>query len=81
MKSFFLTLNKDALPVEGGVRPAGCLGDQSQQDHVVDQDQSDREQETPKHGLVEVKVFVLVQSRQPAAVTIVNVKTIRGSKQ
>lgn len=40
---------------------------QDQQDDVVDQNQSNWKQETPKHWLPVVKVFILIQSSEPAA--------------
>lgn len=54
-------------PSEFAVDPARGQRDENQQNGVVDQDQSERQEETPEHRLPKVKVFVLIQSSQPAA--------------
>lgn len=59
------------LPPQVGVCPACRQRGQEQQYDVVDQDQTDWKEETPKHRLPKVELFGLIQSCEPAA---------RGSK-
>lgn len=55
------------VPAQFGVCPASRQRDENQQDDVVDQDQTDRKEESPEHRLPKVKLFGLIQSCQPAA--------------
>lgn len=53
------------LPGQSGINFARGHGGENQQDDIVNQDQTDRKKESPKHWLPKVELLLLIQRCQP----------------